>query len=541
MPILTIFILVVCIPLASQLQASEATQRLSITDLAKHGRLTLARLETSPVSWTAVHQVSGAHEIHVTIAQHGQRQRIEMHNVVGEHRNKFLQIIQRDGLWYVQLPGKRQMYRPQRAPLPNPALYVFLIRSEPLIVSTDDASSLGELLDIRHGVAKYRTPLAEPLIQQLESNAKDLEKAISFSKERGDERLISLQETLAKVREALKGHITQIDVETGVIVGQGGVDRRVSIRDFKFHDKLEDDTFDIGTEPYADHSSSLLDGDLRRLALFSHASAWRPHGPKLDTGLVMLHLDTGEIRRIPFPLGIAAGGCFTADRKSVVVAGHVTNEGTLRPYKISLETGAGVPLGGDTLARGFTLFPKLSPDGKHVVVQHRGSTGSVLQSRIQVINLETNEVKPVGGLMDMAFVSGLPDGDGFIILHREYESLDQPAREMICRVDLDGKRTEIREGKMPLVIPSIRKILFRDKSNAGDVWKLCDLNGENAKLVGKDGFPKSVFPTAAPDGKQIIIIKYGGEEGPRPHIVDLETGSSKAVPVADGLWTMPSW
>ena len=119
-----------------------------------------------------------------------------------------------------------------------------------------------------------------------------------------------------------------------------------------------------------------------------------------------------------------------------------------------------------------------------------------------------------------------------------------PGRELGERATL----AEIREAKEnnPLyqnITKAERKeaidglLAYREDKNT---WNTCDLDGGNVKLVG-DGLPRFNFPTLSPDGKQLIMMKFGEAAGPQPNLVDLDTGAAKPMELGPGMWATPAW
>ena len=124
------------------------------------------------------------------------------------------------------------------------------------------------------------------------------------------------------------------------------------------------------------------------------------------------------------------------------------------------------------------------------------------------------------------------------MLSRQYVRLDQPADNTICRLDLDGHFTPLLKGNMPVALTPCEKILYLAESK--EIWMTCGLDGAGASRL-LDGLTDFNFPTPSPDGKRVLMMKFGGSGGPRPHVVDLATGQITPVDVERGLWAFPTW
>lgn len=112
---------------------------------------------------------------------------------------------------------------------------------------------------------------------------------------------------------------------------------------------------------------------------------------------------------------------------------------------------------------------------------------------------------------------------------------------MMCRMSVDdGAIVELRRGENPVVLRRSKRLLFEEDAGAGREWKTCDFDGGNVKLVA-DGLMNFGFPGPSETGDELLMLKYGGSDGPRPYIVNSATGKSKPVNVGPGLWAYPVW
>jgi hypothetical protein len=124
----------------------------------------------------------------------------------------------------------------------------------------------------------------------------------------------------------------------------------------------------------------------------------------------------------------------------------------------------------------------------------------------------------------------LPDASGVVLISRKYRGMTKLSENFVSRMDMDGKLTTLVEGDCAVSLQPKRAIFFQK----GDAWFTCDFEGKSLQPV-LDGEPKYGFPAASPDGNRVLLMKFGGRNGPRPYIVSLKTKETTAVPVTPGL------
>ena len=196
-------------------------------------------------------------------------------------------------------------------------------------------------------------------------------------------------------------------------------------------------------------------------------------------------------------------------------------------YEVDLETGENRRLGGALLASGFTLMPALSPDGSTLAVLHKGAAGRLLETRVCLVDLGTGEARAVGEPHDLAFPSWLPDGKGLVLLLREVadpSDVAGPRTATIARMDLEGRLTRIREGGMPVLLNDGKTILFQDTK--ARTWQACGLDGGDPRPYA-GGLPGYGFPSPAPDGKRIIMMRFRQGVAPEPTILPIGGSDGK--------------
>ncbi len=505
-----------------------------LEEVAAKGRQTVARLATQPAGWRLRFEVPGPVDIVLEVVQAAEMRRTAISFQAGERTQPFAEIIERDGLWYVRSAEGNFKYRPYEAPLSVPSLYIFLPHREPSVLIEGD-KSLGRFVRLNDVVATYSIPLPEAKREALQAARRDLQRA----KVAGAVEDPRAQQNLADIDQLLEtGREVQIDTQTAIFVAGGTPRYQFYLEEFQWFEKLAASTFAIDDTQWTDRSGSLLrSGDTGSDIVISHQPRWKPGQEAGDMDVLLLNLRSGETRRLPYALGEVASGCFSADRQRCYIAGSVPVEGTIGIFEIDLMTGNHRRLGGAELQTGITMFPTLAPNGRRLAVLRQEPTAGPLKSRVHIVDIPTGKSLPIGEAHDLAHLSWLPDGRGIILVSREMVALDQPSVSTICRLGADGTLTPLRKGDSPIVLGSKKRILFQDED---DLWKTCELDGGDVRIVG-NGLPQHGFPAPSPDDKRAIFMKFGEAAGPRPHLVNLETGQSQPLDIGPGLWAKPVW
>lgn len=461
----------------------------------------------------------------------------KIHFVVG--------IVERDGLWYVAENDRPFRCRPYEAVLHFPSVYYLLERSE--LRFSDTSSWLDRKTRVesaKEGVAVLRAELEPARAKQfqaaIDSSAELLAATLDATTRR------KVVDRIAKLREAVDNGVRwSVNVETGVVVEDEGGEAASVVTDIAWVLPSPDKIFDVSGGAWEDRTRPIAadEADRDDLVMIEYAPAWTPaHGKKGDSSTVLLNIKTGRMARVPYrgAACMPGSGSFSPDRTKIYIAGVVGEEGQSTAFEIDLLSGRQrrVSMAGRA---GHILSTSLSPDGKTLAVAHLTGTGrgrQMLQSQIYLIDVDSGAERPLGKPLDTAFLSWLPEGEGMTMVSREIIAPDKPPKSTIIRVDLDGRVTPLLPGVFPYVLAVGDRLLFCDQET--DLWHTCDLNGRQVRLVG-DGLPDHGFPAVSPRDAHAIFMKYGGNKGPRPHLVDLNSGVSEPLAVPDGLWLMPAW
>jgi hypothetical protein len=480
--------------------------------VARAGAKTALRLRDGAASWTVTHEAPSGARFLVSVLQDRARRRIALAAEVAGEKVPLARIVERDGLWYVVDGAQTGKYRPYEAPLSLSTAYFYLARSSVMVMADREGLEGWKHQETRAGIASYRAPVPEGVRRSLE-------------------RMLDRPEARARVADLLEqGLLLRLELATGIVVESGNSERRLAVGEFRLLDKVDEAEFAVAGRAWTDLSADPTRGDLLEWVMIGHNTMFRPGGPKGELDVRLLNLGSGELRRVPFRGGNALPGCFLRDRRKAVVSGLMDN-GALGLFEVDLGTGENRRLGGKALESGFALGPAPSPDGKSLAVLHKGGAEGHLELRVALVDLASGEGRHVGEPLDGAFLSWLPDGKGLVLLRREAGGAGT-----VSRMDLDGRITPIVPGDSPVVLEGTRAILFQE----GELWKTCDLAGKNAKLLG-DGLRGHGFPSPAPDGKRLLMMRFRPNQAPEPVVVVLPGQEIRAATKLPGLWGFPAW
>jgi len=234
---------------------------------------------------------------------------------------------------------------------------------------------------------------------------------------------------------------------------------------------------------------------------------------------------------------MSLSGCFLKSRNKLAVSGTSVIEGTVGLYEIDLATGVNRRLGGKLLATGFSLFPALAPDGKTLAVLHKPAGKETAMMQACLVDVAHGKARKLGKPLRCAHLSWAADGKSLLLTLRKPGDPLNPSAQVIVRMDLDGKLSEVRKGSRPLELPGDKGILFLDADKS---WKTCDRAGKNAAQFG-DGFKEHSTPTLSPDGMHLMMMRPVAGKGLQPIIIDLATGKTRAPKIPPGNWLFPSW
>ena len=198
-----------------------------------HARETAERLQHDTAQWTTVFETPVPDAtIHVKVTRAPTMRSFLITYQHGKTIDQLLRIVERDNAWFVVAGREVTKYRPYEAPLPLPALYEYIARSDLRTLVEDTLSENGEFESLDGTVATYRVPLADSARQMLQQMVSTYESA----KERDpDFDNPQIQQQLPAIREAIeRGSAMAIDVETGTVVMAGGLGKRFWVKDFRW-------------------------------------------------------------------------------------------------------------------------------------------------------------------------------------------------------------------------------------------------------------------------------------------------------------------
>lgn len=516
--------------------------------IAEASQRTMTRLATDSATWTTSIELAQANAIvKVKWIQSPSGRLFSVAAEAGGETEELVRILERDGAWYVKELGRSFKTRPYEAVLGLPTIYHFLNQSDLRLFSDlTDASQLGTFESEDDGCAIFRSPLPAEQQTQLQAILPALQRA-KEAEEADVEALQRQEDVLKQVLE--RGVSLAINLEHGYLAASGFPGQRRMVGEFKWLPALGDDFFQVKQADWEDQSLPLAADAANRgdLVMLGHCPAWRRGEPAKDTDAALVNINSGAVSRIPYNQGVCQAGCFSRDRSKAYVSGVVADEGKAAIFEIDLLTGENRRLTGAD-ARGLPLFLTLSPDGSTLAcVEAAPGTNSAsdadslsefLKSRILLVDVKTGAIKPVGKPLDTASLAWLPSGNALLLITREYAEPNKPSRESLAVMSLDGSLKTLRRGSSPQLVRGGTAIFYQDEDQ--ERWYTCDLNGENPQVVG-DGLPSFGFPAASPAGDRLVMMRFGGDAGPRPHVIDVQTGEATPIPVGEGLWTMPAW
>ena len=397
-----------------RLTAADDPKTIDLAALAQAGAETQQKLQSQPASWNVHNTLQSGTLIHVSVLRAGDKQRMVFDVDNGGQRVEVFRVISRDGLWYVTDRNGSYKFRPFEAPTETPFIYMTMLRSDPLLVTSPDQLSTAKFDRVEGRVAHFRDTLPPAQVAQLKGLIEQME---TLARESGK----PLAPELAKQQEMLKdllanGMPTLVDLATGRLIEFGAQKLRTRVTDFRFLPQIDDAEFAIADREWQDNSDDPTTGNLDDLTMITHQPLLQPGQKNYDTDGRLMDVKTGRFRRLPFPGGVVTPGCFLADRRSVIVCGLESETGTLRPYQIDLKTCQCDPLGSPLLDSGQTLWADLSPDGKTIAVSHLDSSAGLLKIQICLVDLATRTATPLGEPLDTSKAFWTADGMHLMML-----------------------------------------------------------------------------------------------------------------------------
>ncbi|MBA2114432.1 TolB family protein [Bremerella alba] len=533
---LPFLVLPVLISLGEEMVQGQQPPRLQ--DLEAAAQRTLEYSERKPIRWEIAFEVSNGREILVEVVMKGDRQRSRffLEQATGS-TSLLLEIIDTDGFWYVSEKNTRYKCLPYEACFSSASMYGFLARSDVKIYD-QEMGSIGEFEKMDGAVAVYRAPLDDQARSMVSAAYEQLLNLMAIAPKPKP----GMEEKLKTYHDFLNsGSQVRINTRTGVIEQAGALQHVFHVRSFQKLRVVSPATFDVSDQEWEDRTGSVAgeSNDWDNVILIQNDPVWKP-GSKDEDGdrdFIMLNLETGTKRRVPFAMGTIGSACFSSDHRFCFVTGWLPYDGTIGVFAIDLETHEHFRLGSEPLLRGLNLSAEISPDDSLLAVLQVDYEAGPLQFRLHLVDVESGDSTQVGQPYDMAYLNWLPDYSGFVLLVREHEGQLKKTTHYICRMDLNGEVTKLCQGTQPQLLRDSGRILFEADD---DLWYTCSLEGKDHQKVG-DGLPKFGFLSADKEGEQILMMKFGGRDGPRPHIIDVETGDAEPIEVDTGFWAQPRW
>jgi hypothetical protein len=493
---------------------------------------TAERLKRENASWTVVYQLASQRPCSVRITSTPNQRLWEFFST--DSSVPLPRIISRDGVWYVRDGDRNYKCRPYEACFEDSNTIVLLARSE-LWLWTQADTRLGEFVALEKDIATFRVSFPETMSNQLQRHLEKLRaelKTLHHGSNPEIEKQIADLEHLK--REGLK---RLVDVSSGIIVGVINPTSSLRTADFQWNPHIEVNAFAVDATAWEDLTKPWQIAP-DRIAVASYSRARRP--VKSNPGeAVLLNLDSGEIRRIPFKSGTATTGCLSRDRKKAYVLGS-TFRGENGVFEIELDSGENRTIIGPVEPGSGSLhMPSLSPDNRMMAVLGRFS-GNAHENQVCLIDIHAGKIQKLGTDLSIDRLSWLPDGKGLLVSSSPVDKSGKRGKTTICRLGLDGRLTELFQGWCPVTLGATSRMLFDYFGGEYDQWTLCDFDGRRPQRLG-NGYKDYLFPSSSPDGKQVLMIRLGENQETSPIIVDVASGESKLVPAPRGSWAHPVW
>lgn len=503
-------------------------------------QITLQRLTTDLASWTVTYRATNDLVIQVKMVSTASRKSwsgsIQRKNV----NVPSFSIRQVEGVWQVSEFGRAWKSLPYEPDLATPGAYAFIANSELKCIVSRELLASATFEKREQGKLHYRMALPAENREFLQRLLVELEVAMTDDP--------SLKPKLAvegeKIRTLLHhGQLVQIDEATGILTSFIVNNTEITVSDFKWLEAIPENTFPpVGELEWqnppiqaADLKNYVMVGRDSRLEV-GRTNKFGQIKPLLSGHL--LNLKTGDLRRLPFRGTLCLPGCFLSDRTEVVVSGLDPLSDMMGLFKVNLLTGENRRITPEGLGYKVMLAEDLSPDGKQLVTISAFNGASVLDFQVSVLNLKTEELKPIGKPVRIqAPVSWLPDGDGFVLSRSESDTGSVETPVNLTLMDMNGVMRDIRRGRWPVVLHKSRKILYQ---NEFELWYTCDLDGKNPQLFA-DGLRGHGIPTVSPDERQVLFVQFPKGKLPRIRLFELGKSNGKFVVHAGGLTTMPVW
>ncbi|MHC2069509.1 TolB-like translocation protein [Bremerella sp. T1] len=517
---------------AGSLKAQEEPRQ---EDLLAAVERTSQHIERRPIRWEIAFELPSGKEILVEVLVKGGQRRTRCFLGMGAGRLILLEVIEKDGYWYVTEENTRYKCWPYEAAFKMPALYTFMARGE-LQLYNGDEEAIGHFERMEGEAAVYRVPLAGEARSTVSAAYSQLLQVMAVSPVPN----IELEEKLKTYREFIdKGSEIRINTRTGVIEKAGAINQIFRVTAFQKLRIVHPDTFKVDRQTWEDRTGSVAgeEYDWSDVILIASNPSWKPGSEKGDLETIMLNRKTGISRRVPFAYGAIIDACFSPDHRYCYVTGWIPYEGTIGVFAVDLETHEHFRLGSEPLLTGMNLVAEVSPDDSFLAVVQIEYEAGPLQFRLHLVDTESGDSIKIGDTHDMGSVNWLPESNGFILAIRENDGLLETKATRICHMDLDGKLTELCQGSEPRLLGKSRRILFKGEDGS---WYTCNMQGEDRQIVG-DGLKGFGSPSANNPADNVLMTKFDDTDGPRPYLVDINSGEAKAVDVGAGFWSQPRW
>jgi hypothetical protein len=531
---------------ATRRAAAEPPAKIDMEELARTGSSSWQQWRRSNAQWSVTAVLPSGVTVAMDVIRTPFRQRMILRAETKDRREELVRVIQRDGAWYCQDGGGLSKWRPYELPTESVLFYAMLSRATPTYVDAETVQRLGRVRRIDAGnVGTFMSKLDEASAAAIRGNLVLLEQVLLKNEQ--NPMAPKLRENIDQLRSFISdGTPIQVDLNTGQIIDMGAERFHTQVTSVKLLKEVDDAVFgvDVPGDPHfwegardktQDPTTS---GDVNKLAMIAQFRAYQPELKQYELDGRLVDLNTMRVRRIPYEGPVCAPGCFTQDRKSVVVGGTTAN-GSVRPFLVNLSTGVNRGLGGQLLDGTSTVAMALAPDGRQIAAITRVVSGREIENRVYLIDLTSGDASPVGSGVDAGAIQWMPDGKHLLVSAPRQEIPENPMINTLGQMNLDGQFTLMRKHAINAqLLPDHRQILYLNDDD--HQWYTCDLAGENPTLFA-GGFKGYESPAISPDGKQVIWLKPDAGKPTVPVMFSFGHLDGTLMTGEPGTWGLSVW
>jgi hypothetical protein len=502
----------------------------NIQELIDLGRQTKQKVTNLTFSWKVLIGRDGEEGIEIATSQSPKLKHITFTIVKAGARHLIDELYIDEHFWYslntVYRPAK---FRPYEANLLLPSYYGLLKCAE---LQFGDFSRLenAEIAEVTNGVVRVQVrsgPEYEHLKEQLQKAVAILEKDPSLLENRRTKLNYDDFKTILK-----NGIPFEFDAHTGLLTRfMTTAGNFVKVEELNWGANAPK----LPAENWFDQSGVLKGVGGSAVMMMAHA----PLPGTRDLDSYLLNIENNDYRRIPSVGGVAMGGCFFPDRKTVLVHESDLFNGGIRPHLVDIASGRDVPFLPEAFADvQFTSGGSISSDKSKLVLLVMTNVIEMTNKQIVVIDLREGHLQKLGAVGDYGTCSWLSNGEEILLERMEREeSMDVPLRHSVCVMNSKGEVRRLVDGGQAIVLP--RNLILYQRPDKK--WRTIRANGRSEKSFAPNIPDLCGFPAVSPDGRYVIFVAFDKSEPKGRVLVDLKTRKTTFASPPPGVWTLPIW